>query len=78
MKQQGYLLDTIICAFYLRGLYDVDKHIDQVGWENCFISEITQLELRFGAELSMQRDGIDRTEDFYRFFNINLENWVSR
>ena len=73
MKQQGYLLDTNICAFYLRGLYDVDKHIDQVGWENCFISEITLLELRFGVELSMQRDGINRSEGLNQFLNdINI------
>ena len=60
MTGKGYLLDTNICAFYLRGKYDVDKCINKVGWNNCFISEITMLELKFGAELSMQRDGIDR------------------
>ena len=62
-----YLLDTNICAFYLRGKFDVDKRIDQVGWDNCFISEITMLELKMGAELSMQRDGIDRTKQLNRF-----------
>jgi len=35
MNQTLYLLDTNICAFYLRGKFDVDKRIDQVGWENC-------------------------------------------
>lgn len=62
-----YLLDTNICAFYLRGKFDVDKRIDQVGWDNCFISEITMLELKMGAELSKQRDGIDRTKQLNRF-----------
>lgn len=62
-----YLLDTNICAFYLRGKYDVDKRIDQVGWDNCFISEITMLELKMGAELSKQRDGKDRTKQLNKF-----------
>lgn len=39
MKQQTYLLDTNICAFFLRGLFNVDKSIDKVGWNNCFISK---------------------------------------
>ena len=63
-----YLLDTNICAFYLRGKYDVDKRIDQVGWTNCFISEITMLELKMGAELSKQKDGIDRSKQLNLFF----------
>ena len=41
MNQQAYLLDNNICAFYLRGKFDVDKRIDHVGWDNCYISEIT-------------------------------------
>ena len=60
MKRKSYLLDTNICAFYLRGRYDIDMYIDSVGWNNCYISEITALELKMGVELSMQRDGVDR------------------
>jgi tRNA(fMet)-specific endonuclease VapC len=41
-----YLLDTNICAFHLRGKLNL-KHR-----ENCYISEITVFELRFGAENS--------------------------
>ncbi len=70
---KGYLLDTNVCAFYLRGKYDIHKSIDRVGWENCYISEITMLELKFGAELSMRKDGIDRTSGLNRFFDeINI------
>ena len=69
MSQQQYLLDTNICAFYLRGRFDVDQRMDQVGWENCFISEITMLELKMGAELSLQRDGIDRAKQLDDFFS---------
>ena len=47
-----YLLDTNICVFFLRGRLNLDKIIKQKGKENCFISEITVFELRFGAENS--------------------------
>jgi tRNA(fMet)-specific endonuclease VapC len=47
-----YLLDTSICVFFLRGKLNLDDLIRQKGRENCFISEITVLELRYGAENS--------------------------
>jgi tRNA(fMet)-specific endonuclease VapC len=48
----GYLLDTSTCVFFLRGRLDLDKIVKEVGLENCYISEITVAELRFGAENS--------------------------
>lgn len=73
MKQSAYLLDTNICIFYLRGRYHIDQLIDKVGWENCYISEITELELKMGVELSMQKDGIDRSEQLNQFLSdINV------
>ncbi|MDR6761275.1 tRNA(fMet)-specific endonuclease VapC [Flavobacterium sp. 2755] len=48
----GYLLDTSICVFFLRGKLNLDRTVKQVGLENCYISEITVAELRFGAENS--------------------------
>ena len=47
-----YLLDTNICVFFLRGKLNLDELIKQKGRENCFISEITVIELRYGAENS--------------------------
>jgi len=67
MTQTLYLLDTNICVFYLRGKFNIDQLIDKVGWDNCCISEITELELKFGAELSKQRDGIDRSQQLNDF-----------
>ncbi len=52
MKPQGYLLDTNICVFILRGKYDIGQHIMHTGIENCYISEITVAELLYGAECS--------------------------
>lgn len=69
MNMQGYLLDTNVCVFFLRGKYHVDKFIDRVGWVNCYISEITAFELKIGVELSKQRDGIDRTSQLNRFLS---------
>lgn len=47
-----YLLDTNICVFFLRGMLDFDDIIRQKGLANCFISELTVFELKFGAENS--------------------------
>lgn len=47
-----YLIDTNICVFFLRGLIDYNILIKDKGLNNCYISEITVLELRFGAESS--------------------------
>lgn len=47
-----YLLDTNICVFFLRGKYNLDSIIKEKGNNNCYISEITVFELRFGAENS--------------------------
>ncbi len=44
-----YLLDTDICIFFLQGKYDIKKKIKKVGINNCFISEISIAELKFGA-----------------------------
>ena len=47
-----YLLDTNICVFFLRGKLNLDEIIKKKGRSNCFISEITVVELRYGAENS--------------------------
>ena len=51
-----YLLDPNICAFYLRGNLAVRNKMYQVGCENLFISEITALELLYGAANSLHID----------------------
>jgi tRNA(fMet)-specific endonuclease VapC len=47
-----YLLDTNICIYLLKGLYDLAGQIEKVSLENCFLSEITIAELKYGAENS--------------------------
>ena len=47
-----YLLDTNICIFCFKEKYGVQKRLQQTGYENCAISEITLAELVYGAECS--------------------------
>jgi tRNA(fMet)-specific endonuclease VapC len=47
-----YLIDTNTCVFFLLWKLNLDDLIRQKGRENCFISEITVFELRYGAENS--------------------------
>jgi tRNA(fMet)-specific endonuclease VapC len=47
-----YLLDTSICVYFLRGKLNLDQILKDKGISNCFISEITVFELRYGAENS--------------------------
>ena len=47
-----YLLDTNICIHFFRGRFDLIKKFDEIGLENCAMSEISLAELVFGAENS--------------------------
>ena len=49
---QGYLLDSNICVFYIRGKYALNEKLKAIGFNNCYISEITLAELKYGAECS--------------------------
>jgi len=47
-----YLLDTSTCVFYLRGKLNFNQFVEEPWRERCCISEVTLLELRYGAENS--------------------------
>ena len=47
-----YLLDTNIVIFFFKGKFGIEEKMDAVGIANCFISEITLAELKYGAENS--------------------------
>lgn len=51
------MLDTNICAFWLRDKYDVKYRFNEVGMENCYISEITIAELKYGKEYGKLKGG---------------------
>jgi tRNA(fMet)-specific endonuclease VapC len=53
-----YLLDTNSCIYFIKGLFQLRQKTSEVGEENCFISEITIAELKFGIENSKTPDKI--------------------
>lgn len=44
-----FLLDSDISIFLLQGKYKIMEKIKEVGIQNCYISEITIAELKYGA-----------------------------
>lgn len=44
-----YLLDTDICIFVLKQKFNLLEKLQEVGLENCYVSEISLAELHFGA-----------------------------
>jgi tRNA(fMet)-specific endonuclease VapC len=51
-----YLIDTNIAIFYMKGKFDLEAKFDNATADNCFISEITLAELKFGVEKSEKPD----------------------
>ena len=51
-----YLLDTNICIYLFKKRHHNLERMNQVGWENCYISEITLAELYYGASNSGQKE----------------------
>jgi tRNA(fMet)-specific endonuclease VapC len=47
-----YLLDTNIIVFWLKNRYGIADKIAEAGAANCFVSEVTVAELRYGVECS--------------------------
>lgn len=47
-----YILDSNICIHLLRNRKEIVDAIIRVGWNNCCISELTVVELYYGAECS--------------------------
>lgn len=51
-----YLLDTNICAYFFNGKFNLTVKIDAVGFENCYVSEITIAELKYGIAKSTHKE----------------------
>jgi tRNA(fMet)-specific endonuclease VapC len=67
-----YLLDTNICIFLFKNKYCIGEKLKQAGGlDNCFISEITLAELKFGAELSENKNyNADLVENFSKEITV--------
>ena len=56
-----YLLDTNICVHYMKGDFGLIEKVGAIGFENCFLSEITIIELLFGvAKSDPTRQAVNR------------------
>ena len=60
-----YLIDTNICIFYIKGKFDLIKNFEKVNPDNCFISEITLAELKFGVENSEKNETNQKALDYF-------------
>lgn len=69
-----YLLDTDTCIYFLQGKFNISKKIEDVGLDNCSISEITVLELMFGAAKSQfiekNMEGVKKIEALFNVIPI--------
>lgn len=60
-----YLLDTNICIYYMKGLHNLKQQIERADQENCYISEITLAELKFGVENSAHPQKNKKALDYF-------------
>ncbi len=66
-----YLLDTNICAYFLNGKYNLVEKLDNVGFYNCAVSEITIAELKYGiAKSTFKEKNQTKVDDFQSKINI--------
>lgn len=72
MNEGGkYLLDTNICVHLLRGHAGLRSKIASVGWRHCCISEMTVIELYYGAECSSKvSDNLNLVSEFISAMEI--------
>ena len=62
---KGYLLDTNICIFAFRDEHGIRERMRQCGEGNCYVSDVTVMELRYGAYKSAKtQENLDIVNDF--------------
>ena len=70
----GYLLDTNICIYLLKGQRGIVEKIEVTGCDNCFITDVTLVELWFGAynsnRIEQQKRGISYLEQLFNVISI--------
>ena len=71
-----YLLDTNICIYFIKGQFELNKKIAEVGEQNCFISEMTVAELKYGIENSKTVEVMRKVVEAFipKFFVIPIYN----
>ena len=70
------MLDTNICIYFIKGLFELNKKIEEAGEQNCFISEMTVAELKYGVENSKNVEEMRKIVEAFiqQFFVIPIYN----
>ena len=70
----GFLLDTNICIYLLKGQRGIVDKIEIAGCDNCFITDVTLAELWFGAynseRIEQQKRGVVYLEQLFNVISI--------
>lgn len=53
---KGYLLDTNICIFAMRDKFGVNERLESIAPQQCFVTDVTVMELRYGAYKSERKE----------------------
>lgn len=62
---KGYLLDTSICVFLLRGNRKIEERLNEIEEDKCYITDAVVAELLFGAYYSDRvEDNLKQVEEF--------------
>ena len=61
-----YLLDTNICVYFFNGKFNLTEKIDEVGFDNCCVSEITIAELKYGIAKSTHKEKNQKALDTFQ------------
>lgn len=71
-----YLLDKNICVYFIKSQYELNKRIAEAGEQNCFISEITVAELKYGVENSKTVEAMRKVVEAFipKFFVLPIYN----
>ena len=66
-----YLLDTSICVFLFRKKYGIEEKLRKIGASQCYVSEMTISELKYGAYKSDRiKKNLDLIDRFINLINI--------
>ncbi len=71
-----YLLDTNICIHFLKNEYKIVEKMAEVGFEHCYISELTLAELLFGLEYGSPERKERNLQNYHKLMEAFGDNIV--
>ena len=70
MGRLKYLLDTNVCIHFIKNEMKVVHKVEEVGLENCYLSEMTILELIYGVSNSQSVRKAENSEKLKEFEDL--------